>query len=268
MNMKGHLITLCVAIICFILPDVAGIAAEIPSVDEIVAKANKTAYYAGDDGRAEVKMTITDAQGRTRKREFVILRRDVADGGEQKFYVYFKKPGDVRKMVFLVHKYLDRDDDRWLYLPALDLVKRIAASDKRTSFVGSHFVYEDVSGRGIDEDIHELIETTDSHFILKNTPKDLTGVEFSYYDIWLDRVTYMPVKAEYYDKDGRKYRLVEALEVQEIQGYPTVIKSRVKDLAGGGETVSEFTKIKYDIDLNDNIFTERYLRKPPREVRK
>jgi outer membrane lipoprotein-sorting protein len=213
-------------------------------------------------------MTITDAQGRTRKREFVILRRDVADGGEQKFYVYFKKPGDVRKMVFLVHKYLDRDDDRWLYLPALDLVKRIAASDKRTSFVGSHFVYEDVSGRSVDEDVHELIETTDSHFILKNTPKDPTGVEFSYYDIWLDRVTYMPVKAEYYDKDGRKYRLVEALEVQEIQGYPTVIKSRVKDLAGGGETVSEFTRIKYDIGLNDKIFTERYLRKPPREVRK
>ena len=246
----------------------SGLAAETLSVDEIVIRANKAAYYAGDDGRAVVKMTITDAQGRTRKREFVILRRDVADGGEQKFYVYFKKPGDVRKMVFLVHKYLTRDDDRWLYLPALDLVKRIAASDKRTSFVGSHFVYEDVSGRAIDEDIHELIETTDSHFILKNTPKDPDKVEFSYYDIWLDRETYIPVKAEYYDKEGQKYRLVEALEVQEIQGYPTVIKSRVKDLVGGGETVSEFTKTKYDIGLDDKIFTERYLRKPPREVRK
>ncbi len=252
----------------FLMLTSSGLAAETLSVDEIVIRANKAAYYAGDDGRAVVKMTITDAQGRTRKREFVILRRDVADGGEQKFYVYFKKPGDVRKMVFLVHKYLTRDDDRWLYLPALDLVKRIAASDKRTSFVGSHFVYEDVSGRGIDEDVHELIETTDSHFILKNTPKDPGKVEFSYYDIWLDRETYIPMKAEYYDTEGRKYRLVEALEVQEIQGYPTVIKSRVKDLAGGGETVSEFTKTKYDIGLEDKIFTERYLRKPPREVRK
>ena len=62
-----------------------GTTAETLSLDEIVAKANKAAYYAGDDGRALVKMTITDAQGRTRKREFVILRRDVADGGEQKF---------------------------------------------------------------------------------------------------------------------------------------------------------------------------------------
>jgi len=58
----------------------------------------------------------------------VILRRDVADGGDQKFYVYFLEPADVRKMVYMVWKHTDRDDDRWLYLPALDLVKRIAAS--------------------------------------------------------------------------------------------------------------------------------------------
>ena len=51
-------------------------------------------------------------------------------------------------------------------------------------------------------------------------------------------------------------------------GYPTVTRSRVKDLKSGGETVSEFSKIQYNIGLNDKIFTERYLRRPPREVRK
>ena len=98
-------------------------AAKVPTVDEIINRANLAAYYAADDGRAEVMMTITDAQGRTRKREFVILRHDVTDGGQQQFYVYFKKPSDVRKMVFMVHKYIDKDDDRWLYLPAIDLVR-------------------------------------------------------------------------------------------------------------------------------------------------
>jgi outer membrane lipoprotein-sorting protein len=244
-----------------------GTTTEIPSVDEICARAKKVAYYAGENGRTEVKMTITDAQGRARIREFVMLRLDVTEGGEQKFYVYFKKPSDVRKMVFMVHKYLDKDDDRWLYLPALDLVKRIAASDERTSFVGSHFLYEDVSGRGVNEDVHELIETTDSYFILKNTPKDPGGVEFSFHNVWIDRKTFMPMKGEYYDKEGRKYRVVEALEVQVIQGYPTVTKSRVRDLINGGETVSEFTKIQYDIGLDDKIFTERYLRRPPKEIR-
>lgn len=241
---------------------------ETPTVDEIVTKTNLAAYYAGDDGRSSVKMTITDDQGRTRNREFVILRKDIENGGSQKFYVYFNKPSDVRKMVFMVHKFIDKDDDRWLYLPALDLVKRIASSDKRTSFVGSHFYYEDVSGRGIDEDYHELVETTDTCYVLKNTPKDPDSVEFSEFTMWIDKETFVPMKIEYVDRQGRKYRLIEALKVEEIQGIPTVTKQRVKDLQSGGQTVSEFSDIKYNIGLSDDIFTERYLRRAPREVRR
>jgi outer membrane lipoprotein-sorting protein len=243
-------------------------ASENPSVDEIVDRANKVAYYAGSDGKAKVSMTITDSQGRVRTREFIILRRDESDGGEQQFYVYFRKPSDVRKMVFMVHKKVGKDDDRWLYLPALDLVKRIAASDKRTSFVGSHFLYEDVSGRSVREDTHTLLEVTDDFFILNNVPKDLSSVEFSSYKIWIDRTTFMPMKAEYIDSKGRTYRLVEALEVKDIQGHPTVIKSRVQDLVNGGDTVSVFSDVAYDIGLGKDIFTERYLRRAPKEVRK
>ena len=234
------------------------------SVQEIVKRAEHMAYYQGKDGRAEVRMTITDSQGRTRNRRFVILRRDVADGGDQKFYVYFLEPADVRKMVYMVWKHTDRDDDRWLYLPALDLVKRIAASDKRTSFAGSHFFYEDVSGRSINDDTHTLVETTPQHYVINNIPKDPKTVEFSSYKVWIDRKTFMPVKAEYLDKNGRKYRVVEALEIKEIQGFPTVVKSRVRDLRSGGNTVSEFTKIRYDVGIPERIFTERYLRRAPR----
>jgi outer membrane lipoprotein-sorting protein len=242
-------------------------AEEVPDLNEIVNRANKVAYYAGSDGKAKVSMTITDAQGRVRTREFIVLRKDVSDGGEQKFYVYFKKPSDVRKMVFMVHKKIEGDDDRWLYLPALDLVKRIAASDKRTSFVGSHFMYEDVSGRSILEDDHTLIETDEKYFILNNVPKDPSTVEFSSYKIWIDRKSFMPMKAEYIDKNNRIYRTVEALEVKDVQGHTTVVKSRVKDLINGGQTESVFTDVKYDIGLVD-IFTERYLRRAPKEARK
>jgi len=238
------------------------------SVDAIVERANTAAYYAGDDGRATVHMTITDAQGRERQREFVILRRDEKDGGEQEFYVYFEKPSDVRKMVFMVHKHIDRDDDRWLYLPALSLVKRIAGSDKRTSFVGSNFFYEDVSGRSINEDTHELVEETEKFYVLKNIPKEPDTVEFSSYTIWIDKKTFMPMKAEYLDKEGRLYRRVEALEVKDIQGFPTVTKSRVEDVLNHEQTVSEFTDIEYNIGLSKEIFTERYLHRPPREVRR
>jgi outer membrane lipoprotein-sorting protein len=257
----------CITGILFFYSTGNSIAA-VPDVAEIVNKANHAAYYSADDGRSTVKMTITDSQKRSRTKEFVILRKDVTDGGAQKFFVYFKKPSDVRKMVFMVHKYTDRDDDRWMYLPALSLVKRIAASDKRTSFVGSHFFYEDVSGRAIDADNHEMLETTDKFFILKNTPLQPDSVEFSSYTLWVDKETFLPMKAEYLDKQNEKYRIVEALDVKTIQGIPTVIKSRVQNLRNGGNTITEFGRIKYNIGLKDKIFTERYLHKPPREARR
>ena len=179
-------------------------AAEKPDVQTIVNKANIVAYYQGDDGKASVKMTITNKQGQERTREFNILRKDVKDGGDQKYFVYFERPADVRKMVYMVDKHTEkgRDDDRWLYMPALDLVKRIAASDKRTSFVGSDFVYEDISGRNLDEDTHELIETTEKLFVVKNVPKEPDSVEFSYYDVSIDRKTFVPVKIDFYDMNG------------------------------------------------------------------
>ena len=248
-------------------------AAPVPSVDEIVAKTNYVAYYQGKDGQAKVKMTITDSQGRVRERQFTILRWDAPapDGtndkddycGDQKLYVYFDRPADVKKMVFMVWKHTDKDDDRWLYLPALDLVKRIAATDKRTSFVGSDFFYEDVSGRSINEDVHELEQTTDNYYVLKNTPKDPDSVEFSYFKMWVHRATFIPVKTEFYDKKGEKYRVYEALKVDNIQGYPTVTKASMKNLRTGGQTVLEYSDVVYNPGIPENIFSERYLRRAP-----
>ncbi|HUW18443.1 MAG TPA: outer membrane lipoprotein-sorting protein [Sedimentisphaerales bacterium] len=240
---------------------------QVPDVNTIVHKANLVAYYQGKDGRAKVNMTITNKNGQKREREFIILRKDVEDGGDQKYFVYFLKPADVRKMVYMVHKHADvkKDDDRWLYLPALDLVKRIAAGDKRTSFVGSDFLYEDVSGRSLEEDVHELTETTEKFFVVKNVPKQPDTVEFSYYTVSIDSNTYVPMKMEFYDKNGKLYRVIESVKVETIQGFPTVVKSVVSDLNTGSKTEMEFSDIKYDIDLGD-IFTERYLRAPPREA--
>lgn len=243
-------------------------AADTPDVQTIVNKANLAAYYQGDDGKATVKMTITDKQGNTREREFIILRKDVQDGGDQNYFVYFQRPADVRRMVYMVQKHADvnKDDDRWLYMPALDLIKRVAASDKRTSFVGSDFVYEDVSGRSLELDTHELIETTDQSYVVKNVPKNPDQVEFGYFNVTIDRKTFMPMKMEYFDKDsGKRYRTIESTKVEEIDGFPTVTRSLVTDLRTGGKTEMQFNDVKYNIGIG-NIFEERYLRRPPREA--
>ncbi|MFH1459026.1 MAG: outer membrane lipoprotein-sorting protein [Candidatus Omnitrophota bacterium] len=234
------------------------------SVTEIVTNANKVAYYEGNDGKSSVTMTITDAQGRLRKRVFKILRFDVQDAAEQKYYVYFSEPADVQDMVYMVWKHLDRDDDRWMYLPALDLVRRIAATDKRSSFVGSNFVYEDISGRSLDLDKHELIDD-ENFYKIKNTPLNAADVEFAYFIVDIRKDNFLPVKAEYYDPQGKLFKTVEALETKDIQGHPTVTKSKATDLNAGSNTVIEFSQVEYDLGLEDNIFSERFLRRPPRQ---
>lgn len=243
----------------------SAVNAEELSADKIVEMANDASYYAGKDGQASVKMTITDSSGSTRMREFMVLRKNM-NNKDQKFYIYFKAPADVRKMAYLVWKHVKRDDDRWLWLPALNLKKRIAPGDKRTSFAGSDFFYEDVSGRGTDEDYHEFIKTGDTHYLIKNIPKEPDSVEFAYYNVWINKKTSLPEKAEYYDKNGKLYRRVEAKKVVVIQGYPTVTESVASDLAVGTSTINRFENIKYDIGLKEKIFTERFLRRPPIEV--
>lgn len=237
-----------------------------PTAQEIVNKANQAAYFQGDDGKSTVKMEIKDSQNRVRNREFIILRKNVnVDKGEQNYYVYFKKPADVNKMGFLVWKYESKDDDRWLYLPALDLVKRIAATDKRTSFVGSNFFYEDVSGRGTNEDTHKLVSTDKTFFVIESTPKDKTSVEFTKYKMWIHKQSYIPTKIDYFDKKGEVYRTYQALGVKKIQGIWTVTKASMKDHKTKGETTNTMTKVQYNIGLPEEIFSERYLRKAPRK---
>lgn len=259
------------------VPVFADEASQVPAVDKIVKKANHMALYQGADVKGTVSMIITDGRGRTRKREFNMLRKDTGDGdGDQRYYVYFNEPADVRKMSFMVHKYADpaRGDDRWLYMPGLDLVKRIAAGDKRTSFVGSDYLYEDISGRNPQDDTHDLAGTTDDRYILKNVPKRPGDVEFAYYLAYIDRKTFMPVKMEFFKKPDRLYRVIEVLKIDNIEAlengrkviYPSVTRSVARNLDTGSKTEMTFSGIKYNGGLTDGIFTERYLRRPPKEA--
>ncbi len=245
-----------------------------PDVATIVNKANIAAYYKGRSGRARVAMSIVDAQGRERTRELTILRLDLEPEdddsdtfmGDQMFYVYFERPADVNRTAYLVHKHIDKDDDRWLFLPGLNLVRRIAASDERTSFVGSDFYYEDISGRGVAKDTHALIETTDAFYVVKSTPNDPRSVEFDHFKSWIHKDTFIPIKTEYYDATGNAIRQMTAIEVQHIQGYPTTTKAVMKDLRSGSTTTLTYSRVDYNIDIDESIFTERYLRNPPRRL--
>lgn len=258
----------------------AGVAkaqSAMPSADDIIKKANHMALYQGVDTKGKVTMVIKDRQGRVRKRTFNILRKnDEGIDRNQKYYTFFQSPADVRKMTFMVHKHadLEQDDDRWLYMPGLDLVKRIAASDKRTSFVGSDFLYEDISGRSPADDDHRVVRTTQTHYLIKNTPKRPESVEFAYYLAHIDKKTFLPMKIEFFKDGDRLYRVIEVLQVKAIRAeengksvtYPTVTVSVARDLENGSQTEMTYSNIRYNIGIGDNIFTERYLRRPPRDA--
>jgi hypothetical protein len=82
--------------------------------------------------------------------------------------------------------------------------------------------------------------------------------------VWIDRATLVPTRMDYVDESGEVYRRIEALQVEEIGGHPTVTRMRASDLRSGGRTVSEFADIGYDLGIPEDVFTERTLRSPPR----
>ena len=245
-------------------------AAAQPSAEEIMAKAHLAMFYPGEDMRARVTMRLVSRDGKERVRELTMSRRDLQDGGEQRYFIYFHRPPDVREMTFLVWKYPGRDDDRWLYVPALKLVRRIAASDKRSSFAGSDFSYEDVSGREPEEDTHKLLREEKvgerPASVVESVPKDPASVDFSRKVSWIDKATWLPLKEEYYDRRGELARVFTAEELKEIQGFWTVTKRVMKNVQTGHWSESVMAEVRYNQKLLPELFTERALRAPPAEL--
>jgi len=158
-------------------------------------------------------------------------------------------------------------------VPAIDLVRRIATSDARSSFVGSDFTYEDVSGRDIPADTHTLLREEKigdrDCYVVESVPKE--PIEYVKRISWIDKGTFLPLKEEYYDVQKELTRVFTADKIEEVAGterkernaFPTATKRTMKNLKTGHRTEVTFTSVSYNIGLPDSIFTERYLRKPP-----
>ena len=236
------------------------------TADEVMKKSQLVFLYPGKDMKTRVYMKLISKDGRERVREMAMLRKNYQEGGDQKYFIYFYQPQDVRDMTFMVYKYTGKDDDRWLFMPALNMVRRIAANDKRSSFVGSDFTYEDISGRDIEDDNHsmakeEKIGDRDA-YVIKSAPKDEKGADFSYKLSWIDKNSSLPLKEEYYDKRGELYKVFTAEEIKDIQGFPVITMRTMKDMKTGHRTEVEFKKVEFNVGLEDDLFTERYLKKP------
>jgi hypothetical protein len=101
--------------------------------------------------------------------------------------------------------------------------------------------------------------------VLKSTPKQPEAVEFSYYKLWVARSNFLPIQIHFFDKKGEKYREYLVEGVKQIQNYWTVTRGSVSDLRTGSKTTLEYSDIKYDIGIPEDVFTERYLKIRPRK---
>lgn len=244
--------------------------AQAPSADEIIRRSSLARYYPGDDMRARVVMRLVSQEGQERIRDMTLARRNVKAGGEQRYFIYFNRPPDVRDMALLVWKYPNRDDDRWLYIPAFKVVRRIAASDKHTSFVGSDFTYEDVSGREPEDDTHKLLreEKTAGRdaYVVESIPKDPGNADFSRKLSWIDKVRWLPLKEEYHDRRGDLARVFTAEELKEVDGFWTITKRVMKNAQSGHRTEAVFSDVRYNRKLSADLFSDRSLRAPPAQL--
>ncbi len=244
------------------------------SADDIMERSQHAYYFAGDDAKGMMTMDLIDKKGSTRQRVLTMLRRNQDSTGQQKYFMYFHEPGDVRGLTLMVWKYPERDDDRWIYVPAVDLIRQIAADDKYSSFVGSDFSYEDISGRTVSEDTHRLLgdELLDDRkvFVIESVPR--AQAAFTRRVSWISAESYLPLKIEYYDAQDQLQRIFTANAIEDIatgegdgrRVYRTIMKRTMENVRTGHRTEVTVTSVSYDLGLSDDDFSERHMRRPPR----
>ena len=240
--------------------------AQAGSAEDVVGRAHQILFYPGNDLRAKLRMRLVSKEGSERNREMTMLRKNLPQG-EQRFFIYFYSPADVRDMTFMVWKHPQRDDERWIFLPALNLVRRIAANDKRSSFVGSDFSYEDISGREVEEDTHTLVreETLKGRpvFVIRSVPKGEKSTDFSSKLAWIDKENFVLWREEYFDKRNELYKVFTADEVKQVQSFWTTVRRTMKNVQNEHRTEVTFLDVSYNAGLEDSLFTERSLSNPP-----
>lgn len=238
-------------------------------INEIMKQSHLNAYYQGKDGQTQLLMKVyPKGDGTPIKKLFYMLRLDKEDGGEQMFFTYFVQPTDIQRTTFLVHKKIEGDDYRRLYIPASDKVLAIAGSRKQDPFMGSDFSYEDVSGRHFSKDNHKLLReeklNDEDVYVTLSTPKEKEE-KIKTIQMWISKKNLIPMKVEYINHNDKVYRRYTSEELQVIDGFNTITKRLMESVLEGTRTqmIINPKKTKYNMSLTEDIFSERSLKSPP-----
>jgi len=224
---------------------------------EIIRKVEES--HDGDNRKSLMTMQLINHRGAIRERTILSYSMDL--GKDSKSIMFFQSPADVKGTGFLSWQYddPDRDDDKWLYLPAMKKVRRISGSSaKQENFMGSDFTYDDMGGRNVDEDEHQLLkeEQRDGSpcWVVESRPLEEDAV-YSKTVSWIRQDALVPVKVEFYDRMGKLLKTLVASDISRESGYWTTRKLEMTNHQRNHRTLILMEHIEYDIAMNESLFT-------------
>lgn len=253
--MRKYLILLAIMLMSFN----GGFAQDLTG-DQIIQRVNdimnqKTMY-------ATMKMTIETTSGKKRTFEY----ESWSKGNGEKNLVRYLKPSRIKGQAILM---LNNADDIWSYFPRTRRVRKLATHAKKQKMQGSDFTYEDMgsgdsfiknySAKRLEDKEFEGKEC----FVLELRKKKDADTHYSKMVMYVIKENFLPIGVDYYHEDDSE-RLIKRLvqsDIREIDGVPTGMRMVMRNVQDNTETKMEIIKCEYNIPLEDNMFTERELKK-------
>ncbi len=208
---------------------------------------------------------LVDKRGKERVRETRVYwtdRRAADDGLVSKRLIVFDAPPNIKNTAFLVHSRSNpgEDDVRWVYLPALRKVRRIAGNDRDKLFAGSDFTYDDLAERDLDEDAHaflrEEMREEVLHQVVESRP--LGDSPYRKRVQWVDPRSHTISRVEFYGPGDRLDKVLEA-RWREQDGFWFWDHLVMDNLRRRHQTVVEVNEVRHDAGLADDVFHESTL---------
>lgn len=232
---------------------------------DIMKKAvNKSSW---DDMKATLTLTLKNNRGETRVRKIQFFSRDNAQD-ETSMLMRFESPADVQGTGFLTIEHNNTDDERYLYLPGLRRVKRIATSGSGGNFMSSDFTYydigtpklEDWNYKRLDDDTYNatlcyVIEC------LPKTKKIEDDTEYGKIIRWVSKDKFNTIHSVYYDRSMEKKKELDVPEFTELKGVYFATKMIMHDVQIDHTSIMEFSDIEINTGIPADFFSQRYLQR-------
>ncbi len=216
----------------------------------------------GEDMTADLTMTLINSSGKERVRTIKQFSRDF--GEIEKKIMFFVKPADVKNTSFMTWGYDEegKDDDQWIYLPALKKTKRISSDSKSDYFMGSDFTYDDLGDRHPTQDTHTILREEELNgeacYVVESIPKD-EDYMYSKTITWIIKDKWIGLKKDFYDEDEDLLKTLTVEKYEDIKGFLIISHTEMKNVQKEHKTIMELKNIKINTGISKSKFTERIM---------